>query len=814
MFIRWFDELHIGDVAEVGGKNASLGEMSQALAKAGVRVPEGFATTAELYRWHLRAGELETPLRRAIAVLQRGDATLRDTGAAIRLLILNSEIPPAAAAEISAAYDELAERLSLADPAVAVRSSATAEDLPDASFAGQQETFLNVRGKRALLDACRRCFASLFTDRAIAYREAKGFDHLSVALSIGVQRMVRSDKAGSGVMFTIDPETGFSNAVVISSAWGLGELVVQGVVDPDRTTLFKPLLGRPGLPPIIGKDIGGKAQKMVYARGGSHRTRVVETTSEERRRFVLSDEEALQLARWGKAIEDHYRRPMDIEWAKDGESGELFIVQARPETVQARTERDHLVHYALREKGRVITKGAAVGSAIAAGKACLIRNATDIAHFPDGGILVTEMTDPDWMPIMKRAAGIVTDHGGSTSHAAIVSRELGLPAVVGTGHGSELIRDGQEITLACSGGEEGFVYDGQLRFDREEADLAVLPKLRTQVMVNVANPAAAFEWWRLPVQGVGLARMEFIINALIRIHPMALAHPELISEAARTQIEELTQGYSDPKEYFVDRLSRGIAKIASAYHPFPAIVRLSDFKTNEYEHLIGGTSFEPREENPMLGFRGASRYADDRYRDGFALECRALKRVREGMGFDNVIIMIPFCRTPAEADRVLAEMALHGLVRGDAGLHVYMMCEIPSNVILAQQFAARFDGFSIGSNDLTQLVLGVDRDSEILAGQYDARNEAVKMMIADVIATARRSGVKIGLCGQAPSDHPEFAAFLVECGIDSISLNPDSVLRALPNIASAEQVSPQPDILTVSLSDAVSPAAGGMSRPE
>ena len=788
--IRWFDEIGIGDIAEVGGKNASLGEMTRALAEQGIRVPEGFAIASELYRRHLSDNQLESKLEEAIRAFHAGRATLPDTGASIRNLILGGSFPAEAESEIVHAYEELGRRLAIAEPAVAVRSSATAEDLPGASFAGQQETFLNVRGAPALLDACRRCLASLFTDRAIAYREAKGFDHLAVALSVGVQRMVRADRGGSGVMFTIDPESGFPNAVVISAAWGLGELLVQGEVDPDRYTLFKPLLGRAELSPIIGKTAGGKARKLIYGEDG-RQTLTVDATAEERASFVLADAEILQLGRWGEAIEAHYGRPMDLEWAKDGDSGELFILQARPETVQAQVPRNRLVHYSLLEQGPVIARGAAVGSAIAAGKACILRDEGDIARFTDGCVLVTEMTNPDWVPLMKRACGIVTDHGGTTSHAAIVSRELGLPAVVGTGGASRLIGEGQEITVSCAQGDEGVVLGGILRFEREEVDLGAMPSPRTQVMVNLANPAAAFEWWRLPVQGVGLARLEFIINTLIQVHPMALAHPELVSGPAREQIERLTQGYADPKEYFVDRLSRGVARIAAAFHPHPAIVRLSDFKTNEYGHLIGGQAFEPGEENPMLGFRGASRYADERYRDGFALECRALKRVREEMGFDNVIVMIPFCRTPAEADGVLAVMAEHGLVRGEAGLRIYMMCEIPSNVILADRFAARFDGFSIGSNDLAQLVLGVDRDSEILAGRYDARDEAVKRMIAEAIAAAHRAGISIGLCGQAPSDHPDFAQFLVACGIDSVSLSPDSVLRTLPVIAAAEQAPPR-----------------------
>lgn len=784
--IIWFEDIGIGDVPAVGGKNASLGEMTVALSGEGIAVPAGFATTADAYRAYVAENRLEPKVAALLAAYHDGKVTLQETGQAIRALFLEGEFPAAIADEIRDAYGELGRRSGGDAPAVAVRSSATAEDLPDASFAGQQETFLNVRGPRALLDACRRCYASLFTDRAISYREAKGFDHREVALSIGVQRMVRSDLSGSGVMFSIDTETGFPGAVVISAAWGLGETVVQGSVDPDKYVVFKPLLSVPGAEPVIGKDKGGKAFRMVYAEGGSRRTRIVETTAAERDAFVLDDADILQLARWAAAIEAHYARPMDMEWAKDGETGELFIVQARPETVQAGTSATSFRHYRLKEKGKPIATGAAIGSAIASGKACVIRSAADIAQFRDGAVLVTETTDPDWVPVMKRAAGIVTDHGGTTSHAAIVSRELGVPAIVGTGGASRLLADGQEITLSCAAGEIGTVYEGMLAFEESEIDVGALPETCTDVMVNIANPAAAFQWWRLPARGVGLARMEFIVNSLIKVHPMALIHPERTSPDARRQIEALTRGYADPSDYFVEVLARGIARLASPYHPHPAIVRLSDFKTNEYAHLIGGEAFEPEEENPMLGFRGASRYYDERYREGFALECRALRRARETLGFANIIVMVPFCRTPAEADRVLAVMAENGLRRGENGLQVYMMCEIPSNVILAEQFATRFDGFSIGSNDLTQLVLGVDRDSGLLAALFDERDEAVTRMIAEAIRKAHAAGIKIGICGQAPSNHPDFARFLVREGIDSISLNPDSFVRTVGEIAKAE----------------------------
>ena len=784
--IIWFEKLGMADVPVVGGKNASLGEMVRELAGAGVRVPRGFATTAAAFREFVDSNRLADRIRAELGRYHEGKVALAQAGAAIRAMFLESEFPPGAAEEIRAAYRELCDRVGRADLDVAVRSSATAEDLPDASFAGQQETLLNIRGERALLEACRRCYASLFTDRAISYRQAKGFDHMQVALSVGVQQMVRSDRAGSGVMFTIDTETGFPNVIVISAAWGLGETVVQGAVDPDKYVVFKPLLDEPGLLPIIDKQAGEKAIKMIYAEGGSRRLRTVETTERERRSLVLGDDEIITLARWAALVETHYGRPMDLEWAKDGNSGELFIVQARPETVQSGRQASRFEVFRLKEKGRRLVTGAAIGSAIAAGEVCLIRNVADIGAFKDGAILVTERTDPDWVPIMKRAAGIVTDHGGATSHAAIVSRELGVPAIVGTGDATAILRSWQPVTLSCAEGEQGIVYDGILAFERQEVDLGSLPETGTQLMVNLADPSAAFQWWRLPAKGVGLARMEFIINALIKIHPMALLHLERVDDKDAELMRELTRGHDDLSEYFVERLTLGIARLASAFHPHPAIVRLSDFKTNEYAHLIGGRSFEPDEENPMLGFRGASRYYDERYREGFALECRAIGRVRETLGFANVIVMVPFCRTPAEADRVLEVMAENGLKRGENGLQVYMMCEIPSNVVLASEFARRFDGFSIGSNDLTQLVLGVDRDSDLLARLFDERDEAVKRMIAQAIGKAHAAGIKVGICGQAPSNHPEFAAFLVECGIDSISLNPDSFLAAVKHVAAAE----------------------------
>lgn len=786
-YVVAFDELGLSDIAQVGGKNASLGEMLRALQTKGVRVPGGFATTAHAFRTFIDANRMEAAMRAALSRHKAGEASLQETGRTIRQLFLDGQFPPDIAGAITMAYQALAERIGKNDPAVAVRSSATAEDLPDASFAGQQETFLNVRGTRQLLDSCRRCYASLFTDRAISYRETMGFDHMDVALSIGIQHMVRADLAGAGVMFSIDTESGFPNVAVINAAWGLGETVVQGAVNPDKYLVFKPLLDPPGHCPIIEKSLGSKAEKMIYAEGDNRRTRLVETTAREQRAFVLDDEDILELGRWARIVESHYGRPMDMEWAKDGETGELFMLQARPETVQRSRQAGPFRIYHLKQKGKRLLAGAAIGDAIATGRTCVIRDAADIERFRDGSILVTEKTDPDWVPIMKRAAGIITDHGGTTSHAAIVSRELGVPAIVGTGSATESLDDDLAITLSCAEGDQGFVYEGTLDFTADEIDLGTLPDTKTAVMVNIASPAAAFQWWRLPAKGVGLARMEFIINDHIKIHPMALVHPERVSnpEALR-QIREMTRGYDQPADYFVDTLARGIAKLAAPYHPHPVIVRLSDFKTNEYAHLIGGAAFEPKEENPMLGFRGASRYYSPRYEEGFALECQALKHVRERMGFANVIVMVPFCRTPAEADRVLAVMAEHGLRRGEQGLQVYMMCEIPSNVILAERFAERFDGFSIGSNDLTQLVLGVDRDSSELADVFDERDEAVKRMVREAIRKAHEAGIKIGICGQAPSDYPEFAVFLVEEGIDSISLNPDSFVHTIRRIAEAE----------------------------
>jgi pyruvate,water dikinase len=785
--VLWFSEVGVSDVPRVGGKNASLGELIAQLSPKGVRVPDGFATTADAYRAFVAHNDLEARISAELDAYRGGSVTLQAAGEAVREAFMAAEFPPDLADEIRASYRELARRSGLAHPAVAVRSSATAEDLPDASFAGQQETFLNVVGERQLMDACRRCYASLFTDRAITYRQLKGFDDLTVALSIGVQRMVRSDLGASGVMFSIDTESGFPGVAVISAAWGLGELVVQGIVDPDKYMVFTPLLDDPSLAPIIERTIGAKERKMVYGRGSSARTRTVDTTQREREAVVLDDGDILQLARWAVIVAKHYGRAMDMEWAKDGETGELFLVQARPETVQATKSVSAFVVERLTGEGRLLLRGAAIGEGITTGEVCVIRDPSEITRFREGAILVTEMTDPDWVPIMSRAAGIITEHGGTTSHAAIVSRELGKPAVVGTGNATSVLHEGQHVTLSCAEGEEGHIYDGILPFERDEIDLSAIPTTRTRLMVNIASPAAAFQWWRLPAAGVGLARMEFIISGGIRVHPMALVHPEKVSsDADRATIAELTRGWPDGPSYFVDTLARGLAKIAAPYHPRPVIVRMSDFKSNEYAHLVGGQDFELAEENPMIGFRGASRYYDPAYRDAFALECKAIRRARSELGFTNIIVMIPFCRTVTEADRVLAVMAEHGLERGVDGLEVYMMCEVPSNVIVAADFAARFDGFSIGSNDLTQLTLGVDRDSGQLASLFDERDPAVLKMIGMAIDGAHAAGIKVGICGQAPSDYPEFAEFLVERGIDSISLNPDSFLRTAQHVAGFE----------------------------
>ena len=780
-----FQDVSRTDVALVGGKNASLGEMIRELGKKGIKVPPGFATTADAFRTFLEANDLNTRIAEALDLMADGKATLHKTGESIRALIIGGDFPKDIAGDIVTSYRNLSSKAGRENLAVAVRSSATAEDLPDASFAGQQETFLNVIGEAALLDACRRCYASLFTDRAISYRKVQGFDHQQVALSVGVQQMISADVGGSGVMFSIDTESGFPDAVLINAAWGLGENVVQGAVDPDEYQVYKPFVDNPNLTPILEKRLGAKEIKMIHARDGTPTN--VPTSKAERAAFVLSDAEILELSRYAKTIEDHYGQPMDMEWARDGDTRELFIVQARPETVQSRADTQVIKSYSVPNPGELILAGLSVGSAAVAGQVCVIESAADIGKFVDGSILVTGTTDPDWVPIMKRAAAIVTDHGGRTSHAAIVSRELGLPAVVGCGTATHVLHDMQEITVSCAGGDEGAIYAGMADIKITEERIDDIPFSKTEVMLNLANPSAAFRWWHLPVDGVGLARMEFVINNAVRVHPMALAHFERVTDLAqRDAIEILTRGYPDKTRYFVDHLAQGLSRIAAFCYPKPVIVRMSDFKTNEYADLLGGKPFEPHEENPMIGFRGASRYYSDRYKDGFALECEAIGRLRGGMGFDNVVVMIPFCRTPEEADKVLAVMAENGLERGKDGLQVYMMCEIPTNVIRAAEFAERFDGFSIGSNDLTQLTLGIDRDSEELADLFDETDPSVLWMIKTVIDKAHKAGIKVGFCGQAPSNHPQFAQTLAEMEIDSISVAPDSLVTVLRNVAIGE----------------------------
>lgn len=785
--IIWFENLSRGDVGLVGGKNSSLGEMVSSLSKKGIKVPPGFATTSDAFRNYMKENKLGDMISETIVKQESGKITLQEAGRSIRAAINAGDWPDDISASIVESYRELVRRTGSADVPVAVRSSATAEDLPDASFAGQQETYLNVRGEEALLNTCRQCYASLFTDRAITYRKLKGFDHKQVALSVGVQQMVKSDIGGAGVMFSIDTESGFDKVVLINAAWGLGENVVQGSVNPDEYQVFKPLLNDPEFAPIVEKKLGSKAQKMIYAGAEGGDTKNVPTSKAERAQFVLSDEEILLLSRQACTIEDHYGQPMDMEWAKDGITGELFIVQARPETVQSRTAEGILKSYTVHSAGEKLLTGLSVGSAAVSGRVCLIESAKDINRFVDGSILVTSTTDPDWVPIMKRATAIITDHGGRTSHAAIVSRELGLPAIVGTSEATHILHDEQDVTVSCAEGNEGFIYSGIAEIEVEELQMGDVPETDTNIMLNLANPSAAFRWWKLPVDGVGLARMEFVVNTAVKVHPMALVNFDMLKdEQARAEIEALTRGYEHKGDYFVDKLAMGLSRIAAVVYPNPVIIRMSDFKTNEYADLLGGRQFEPDEENPMIGFRGASRYYSDRYREGFALECRAIRRLREEMGFTNVVVMIPFCRSPAEADRVLAVMAENGLERGRNGLEVYVMCEIPSNVILAEEFAERFDGFSIGSNDLTQLTLGVDRDSEDLSDLFDEADPAVLWMIKTVIERAHKVGAKVGLCGQAPSNNPEFARKLVEYGIDTISVTPDSFFAVKQHVSEAE----------------------------
>jgi len=799
--ILWFEEVGIADIALVGGKNASLGEMIRQLQPKGVNVPNGFATTAYAFRYFIEKAGLEVKLRDLFADLDVEDMTnLRDRGRQARSMVLNTPFPDDLQKAIAMSYQTLCDCDDCGSESdVAVRSSATAEDLPDASFAGQQETYLNVHGAKEVVDACHRCFASLFTDRAISYRTINGFDHFDVALSVGVQKMVRSDLASSGVMFSIDTETGFKNAALISAAYGLGENVVQGAVNPDEYLVFKPTL-KLGFRPILEKRLGTKEIKMVYDIGGGKLTKNIPVPVSERTKFAISDDEILKLAEWACIIEDHYSEvrgklsPMDIEWAKDGITGELFIVQARPETVQSQKSGNTLKNYrflASKSSNKLsnpspeaLIKGRAVGEMIGQGKANVILEVHRIEDFQAGQVLITNKTDPDWEPIMKKASAIVTNQGGRTCHAAIIAREMGIPAIVGCGNATGVIKSGLEVTISCAEGEEGKVYAGLVPFEIVETCLDDLPQLSTKILMNVGNPEEAFGLSSIPCDGVGLARMEFIIANHIKAHPLALINfDQLEDKVAKSAIAQLTPHYQNKTDFFVDKLAHGVGTIAAAFYPKPVVVRMSDFKSNEYANLLGGRAFEPSEENPMIGWRGASRYYDPKYREAYGLECQALKRVRDHMGLTNVIPMIPFCRTPDEGRKVLAEMEKHGLKRGVNGLEVYVMCEIPSNVILADEFSQVFDGFSIGSNDLTQLTLGLDRDSALVAHIFDERNEAVKSLVSTIIQRAKANGRKIGICGQAPSDYPEFAKFLVEQGIDSISLNPDSVLKTILELA-------------------------------
>ncbi len=793
-YISWFKDLTIDDVPLVGGKNASLGEMYRDLTPKGVRIPNGFAVTAEAYRVMLEKANAWQPLRDAMSGLNPDDVEdLAQRGKQARDIIYGAGIPGDMAQEILDAYhqlqDEYGDGLSLA-----VRSSATAEDLPTASFAGQQDTYLNVSGDAALLDACRRCFASLFTDRAIHYRIDQGFDHFKVALSIGVMKMVRSDLAASGVMFSLDTETGFRDVVFITGAYGLGENVVQGAVEPDEFYVHKPTF-LAGHRAVLRRHRGEKAVKMIYATGQTRElTRNIPTPEADRLRYCIEDEDVLKLADYALIIEQHYSdraghdKPMDMEWAKDGLDGKLYLVQARPETVASQQTGTILEQFQLRGGGEILTRGYAIGTRIATGKARYIHDVAHLHEFQPGEVLVADTTTPDWEPVMKQAAAIVTNHGGRTCHAAIIARELGIPAVVGCGDATDNIPNGETVTVSCAGGDEGRVYRGEIPFEIIRTDLSDLPRPRTEIMINLGNPDLAFSTRALPNDGVGLARLEFIINEYIKAHPLALLHPErLKDDRERKQIESLIVGYNNGADFFIQKLSEGVATIAAAFWPKPVVVRMSDFKSNEYATLLGGRVFEPEEDNPMIGFRGAARYTHPAYAEGFALECAAMKRARDTMGLTNIKLMIPFCRRVDEGQRVLEAMTKHGLKRGDNGLEIYVMCEIPNNVVLIDQFSRLFDGFSIGSNDLTQLTLGVDRDSEIVAFDFDERDEGVKQMIRMAVEGARRNQRHSGLCGQAPSDYPEMAEYLVEIGIDSMSLNPDTVLTTTRHVLEVEK---------------------------
>ncbi|UXM81063.1 phosphoenolpyruvate synthase [Shewanella seohaensis] len=784
-YVLWYQELGMGDVNKVGGKNASLGEMISNLANAGVQVPGGFATTSFAFNEFLEQSGLNQKIYDILATLDVDDVNaLAQVGAQIRQWVIDTPFQPALEQAIREAYDKLAAETS--DASFAVRSSATAEDMPDASFAGQQETFLNVKGFDSVLVAIKHVFASLFNDRAISYRVHQGYEHHGVALSAGVQRMVRSDKAASGVMFTMDTESGNNDVVFITSSFGLGEMVVQGAVNPDEFYVHKPILTQ-GHKAVVRRNIGSKLIQMVYSDDASHgkQVKIEDVAAEKRRQFSISDEEVMELAKQAMIIEKHYGRPMDIEWAKDGNDGKLYIVQARPETVRSREDVQLIERYHLKSRGAVISEGRAIGHKVGSGVAKVLTSIADMDQIQPGDVLVTDMTDPDWEPIMKRASAIVTNRGGRTCHAAIIARELGVPAVVGCGDVTDRIKNGQLVTVSCAEGDTGYIYEGKQEFEVVSNRVDALPPLPMKIMMNVGNPDRAFDFARLPNEGVGLARLEFIINRMIGIHPKALLEFNQQDAALQEEINEMIAGYDSPVEFYIARLVEGIASIGSAFHPKKVIVRMSDFKSNEYANLVGGDRYEPEEENPMLGFRGASRYISESFRDCFALECEAIKRVRNEMGLKNVEVMIPFVRTVKEAEQVIGLLKEQGLERGKDGLRVIMMCEVPSNALLADQFLEHFDGFSIGSNDLTQLSLGLDRDSGIISHLFDERNEAVKILLSMAIKAAKAKGAYIGICGQGPSDHADFAAWLVEQGIDTVSLNPDTVIDTWLYLAEA-----------------------------
>ncbi len=792
--ILWFNEVSIDDVPLVGGKNASLGEMYKELIEKGVRVPNGFALTAHAYDYFIANSKLHIKISQLLRKIKKGSIkSLHKYSSEIRHLILQADFPEDLKQEVKKAYEKLSKEYKMKNADVAVRSSATAEDLLDASFAGQQETYLNIKGHMQVIEACKKCIASLFTDRAIHYRVDKGFNNEKIKLSVGVQKMVRSDKASSGVMFTIDTESGFKDVVYITAAYGLGENIVQGKIIPDEYYVFKPTL-KEGFKPIISKQIGSKSYKMIYDNFGNKTTKNIPVPKEDQKKIVLSDDEILKLAEWGVMIEDHYSdkahkyKPMDIEWAKDGNTGKLFIVQARPETVQSQKDLTKFYEYKLKKKGRVLIEGDSVGSKIGSGDVNVIKDVHEISQFKKGQVLVTEMTDPDWEPIMKIASGIITNRGGRTCHAAIVSRELGIPCVVGTIEGTKKLKNKQIVTVDCSQGETGYVYQGKLPYEEKAYSLKNFRKTRTRIMLNLGSPEQAFNLSFIPNEGVGLAREEFIINSYIKIHPLALIDYDKIKESRlKQEIDDLTYGYKDKTKFYIDKLAEGVAMIASAFYPKDVIVRFSDFKSNEYANLVGGRLYEPNEDNPMIGWRGASRYYDKSFKKAFALECKAIKKAREEFGLKNIKVMVPFCRTVDEGKKVLNEMRLAGLEKGKNDLEVYVMCEIPSNVILADEFAKLFDGFSIGTNDLTQLTLGLDRDSEIVADIYDERNPAVKRLLSEVISVAKNENKKIGICGDAPSTFDDFAQFLVEEGIDSISLSPDAMIKTTLKIIEKEE---------------------------